>query len=292
VGQKLAREGIDSPFAGIKHSLKYANLDVAIASFQEVADNIKKSGLPAAISPFIIGITGYGNVSRGVQQLLDFLPVVPVTPADLPVVRKSTNPERNKILKVVFREEDMVEPENPAQKFDLQDYYQHPEKYRSRFEQHAAYLNVLINTSYWNRQYPKHVTKIFIRELYTAEQNPALQVIGDISCDVEGGIECTLKTTTPGNPVYIYLPDRDEARDGFEGHGPLVMSVDNLPCEIPAEASTYFSSILSKLIPELVQADYGRDFSSLNLPPSLKKAVVVYKGELTPDYKYLRQYLD
>jgi hypothetical protein len=292
VGQKLARAGIDSPFAGIKHSLQYANLDNAIASFQEVAETIKKSGLPAAISPFIIGITGYGNVSRGAQHLLDFLPVAPVTPAELPAARKSSNPERNKILKVVFREEDMVEPENPAEKFDLHAYYQYPEKYKSRFEHHAAHLNVLINTSFWNRQYPKHVTKKFIQELYTAGQKPALQVIGDISCDVEGGIECTLKTTTPGNPVFIYLPDRDEARDGFEGHGPLIMAVDNLPCELPAEASTYFSSILSKLIPELVQADYGRDFASLNLPPSLKKAVVVYRGELTPDYQYLRQYLD
>ncbi len=147
-GQKMARAGIDSPFAGIKHSLKYANLDVAIASFQEVAENIKKSGLPAAISPFIIGITGYGNVSRGVQHLLDFLPVAQITPAELAAVRKSANPERNKILKAVFREEDMVESKNPAQNFDLQDYYQHPDKYRSRFEPHAAQLNVLINTSF------------------------------------------------------------------------------------------------------------------------------------------------
>jgi Alanine dehydrogenase/PNT, N-terminal domain/Alanine dehydrogenase/PNT, C-terminal domain len=292
VGQKLAREGIVSPLAEIKHSLKYTNLDNAIASFQEVGEKIKKSGLPAAISPFIIGITGYGNVSRGVQHLLDFLPVVQITPAELANVRKSANPEKNKILKVIFREEDMVESKNPAQKFDLQDYYQHPEKYQSRFDQHAAQLSVLINTSFWNRQYPRHVTKKFIRELYSAEQKPALRVIGDISCDVEGGIECTLKTTTPGNPVFIYLPDRDEAREGFAGHGPLIMAVDNLPCELPAESSTYFSSILSKLIPDLVNADYGRDFAALNLPPSLKKAVVVYKGELTPDYQYLRQYLD
>jgi alpha-aminoadipic semialdehyde synthase len=291
VGQKFTRQGIDSPLARIKHSLQYANLEQARSAFQQVGEEIKKSGLPAAISPFIIGITGYGNVSRGVQQLLDILPVMTVTPVELPAMRKSEGAERNKILKVVFREEDMVVPKDTARKFDLQDYYRNPDKYQSRFESYAAHLNALINTSFWNRQYPKHITKKFIRELYSGGQKPLLQVIGDISCDIEGGIECTLKTTTPGNPVFTYLADRDEARDGFEGHGPLVMAVDNLPCELPVESSMYFSSILSKLMPDLVKADYTLDYNSLNLPLSLKKAVVVYKGELTEDYKYLQEYL-
>jgi saccharopine dehydrogenase (NAD+, L-lysine-forming) len=135
------------------------------------------------------------------------------------------------------------------------------------------------------------VTRQSIRELYSAGTDPFLKVIGDISCDVEGGIECTLKTTTPGQPVFTYLVDRDEARDGFEGHGPLIMAVDNLPCELPLEASTYFSSVLSKLIPDLVRADYDLDFASLNLPPSLKKAVLVFHGKLTPEYQYLQEYL-
>jgi len=290
-GKKLALHGIDSPFGHIQHSLQYPDLQHAENAFQQVADHIKKSGLPPQISPCVIGITGYGNVSRGVQHLLNILPTVTITPAELPAIHQAKKPQRNKILKMLFKEEDMVEPVNPQQKFDLQDYYKHPEKYRSRFERYIPDLNIIVNTSFWNRQYPKHVTRKFIRELYSGNQEPSLKVIADISCDVQGGIECTLKTTTPGNPVFTYLPDTDEARDGFEGHGPLIMAVDNLPCELPVEASTYFSSILSKLIPDLVQADYKRDFASLGLPMALKKAVVVYRGDLTPEYQYLQEYL-
>jgi saccharopine dehydrogenase (NAD+, L-lysine forming) len=290
-GKRLSLAGILTTFTRIRPVLEYFNLDEIKATFRQVTDDIQHLGvLPERMSPCIIGITGYGNVAQGVQYMLDLLPTVSISPAELVEIRQSGKSEK-KIYTVVFKENDMVEPREPGQKFDLQDYYVHPEKYRSKFSSYLPHLNILVNTSFWNRQYPKHVTKESIRQLYAADSKPLLQVIGDISCDVEGGIECTLKNSTPGNPVFTYLPETDEARDGFWNHGPLIMAVDNLPSELPLEASAFFSSVLKKLVPDLVRADYSLDFADLDLAPCLKKAIIVYKGDLTPDYRYLQQYL-
>jgi alpha-aminoadipic semialdehyde synthase len=116
-------------------------------------------------------------------------------------------------------------------------------------------------------------------------------VIGDISCDVNGSIECTVKATEPGNPVYVYDPATGTAKDGFEGQGPVMMAVDILPAEIPRESSADFSRVLASLLPELEKADFSKGFDGLLLPPELKRAVIVYQGELTPDYRYLKTFL-
>jgi hypothetical protein len=67
--------------------------------------------------------------------------------------------------------------------------------------------------------------------------------------------------------------------------------VDNLPCELPKESSESFSNALIGLVPEILKADFSGDFSNCNLPPSIKKAVIVYHGDLTANYRYLEKYL-
>ncbi|MCK4754394.1 MAG: hypothetical protein KAS58_04120, partial [Calditrichia bacterium] len=130
-----------------------------------------------------------------------------------------------------------------------------------------------------------------LKKLFSGTGKPSLRVIGDISCDVDGGIECTVKATDPGNPVYVYEPENDAILDGVTGNGPVIMAVDNLPSELPKDASVYFSSVLREYIPALVAADFSVGFDDLNLPYALKKAVIVFKGELTREYTYLKKYL-
>jgi len=108
---------------------------------------------------------------------------------------------------------------------------------------------------------------------------------------VNGSIECTVKATEPGNPVYVYEPVTGEARDGFEGSGPVIMAVDILPAEIPRESSIDFSRVLQPLVPAIGNADFSKDFAEVSLPAEIKRAVIVYKGELTPDYAYLKSFL-
>nr|HUM34564.1 hypothetical protein [Candidatus Saccharicenans sp.] len=92
-------------------------------------------------------------------------------------------------------------------------------------------------------------------------------------------------------PVYVFDPVSGQTTDGFEGRGPVVMAVYNLPAELPLESSTYFSQRLKAYIPNLAQADFQQPFETIELEPVLKRAVIAYRGELTPDYKYLAEYL-
>jgi alpha-aminoadipic semialdehyde synthase len=80
-------------------------------------------------------------------------------------------------------------------------------------------------------------------------------------------------------------------KDGVEGRGIVVMGVDNLPCELPRESSNVFSNALLDLIPDIVKADFTKNFDDLLLPKSVKKAVILYHGRLTPDYQYIDKYL-
>jgi alpha-aminoadipic semialdehyde synthase len=290
-GKRLEHEGINSPFSRIKQSLDYADQSEAEEDFNKLGEDIKINGLPGQISPLIIGITGYGNVSRGVQHMLDLLPVKEITPDQLQKIEKNPQANSNLIYKVIFAEKDMVKPVSSDTLFDLQDYYTIPENYKANFEQYLSDLSILVNASFWDTKYPRHVTKSGLNKLYGGSNKPSLRVIGDISCDVEGGIECTAKATDPGNPVFVYDPRKDTIHDGVEGEGPVIMAVDNLPSELPKDASVYFSSVLRDFIPDLVTCDFTRSYGEINLPYALKRAVIVYQGELTPEYKYLDKYL-
>jgi alpha-aminoadipic semialdehyde synthase len=69
------------------------------------------------------------------------------------------------------------------------------------------------------------------------------------------------------------------------------MAVDNLPCELPVEASTVFGDALLPFLPALAEADFNLDFESCTLPPELKRATIVDRGQLTPEYGYLQKFL-
>jgi alpha-aminoadipic semialdehyde synthase len=135
------------------------------------------------------------------------------------------------------------------------------------------------------------VTKTFLRKLWEAHVPPRLQVIGDISCDVEGSVGCTVRATNPGNPVFVYDPITEKAVDGFQGRGVAVMAVDNLPAEISLESSIAFSQALKPLVPSIAQADFSGDFAHCSLPGPVKRAVILYRGEFTPDYQYMRKFI-
>ncbi len=287
LGRRLAWEGIDTPLAEIRQASTYADLAEAKTAIGRVGERIASDGLPEEISPLVLGIAGYGNVSKGVQEILDLLPSEEIDAADL---LGDSEPLRGPIVKVVFREEDTVLPLVGGKPFDLREYYAHPERYRAGFERYLPKLHVLINCIYWEPRYPRLVTAEAIRRLY-ADGRPALRVIGDISCDVEGSIEVTVRSTEPDDPVYVYDPQTGSIRSGVEGTGPVMMAVEILPTELPREASIYFSGILKRFVPAIAAADYDEAFDALALPPELKRAVICHRGELTPDYRYLEGHL-
>jgi len=287
LGRRLAHEGIDTPLAEIAQASEYADLAAAKAAISHVGERIARGGLPAGLSPLVIGVAGYGNVSKGAQEILDLLPVREIPASDL---LTGDLPQDAPILKVVFREEDTVLRLDPGAPFDLREYYDHPERYRGAFDRYLPHLHALVNCIYWEPRYPRLVTRESMVDLYRGEQ-PALRVIGDITCDVEGSIEVTVKATEPNDPVYVYDPKTGEIASGVEGEGPVLVAVEILPTELPRESSTYFSDILKGLVPAIAAADYTKPFDRLDLPAPLKRAVICHRGALAPDYKTLKTYL-
>jgi alpha-aminoadipic semialdehyde synthase len=286
----LHSEQIDTPFNKIKQAIHYKDLADIKKHLAVLGEDIRTKGLPSSLTPLIIGFTGYGHVSAGAQEILDILPVKEIQPQDIESICK--NPSNTIIYKVVFKEEHMVEPRTAGIKFDLQEYYRHPERYRSTFEQYIPFLSILMNCIFWSAQYPRLLTKQFTKELFSKKETPCLKVIGDISADINGAIEFTEKTTSPDNPVFVYNPLTDTIIDGYEGDGIVVMVVDNLPCELPKESSESFSEILLRFVPEIMNADFtAPDFETIRLPAEIKNAVVLYRGKLTPAYQYINKFL-
>ena len=291
LGQRLRWEGITNPFSKLDNTGAYGSLDRAKEAVRAVGEVISTRGMPRELAPMVVGVTGYGTVASGVQEVLDELPAREIEPQELSKLCSGTSFDRGVVYHVTFREEHTVRPKEADQNFDLDDYYQNPGKYHSAFDQYLPHLTVLMNCILWNERYPKLVTKSAIQQLFAGQEQPKLRIIGDVSCDIEGAIECTLESTHADDPAYLYDPAADRAVKGVQGHGPVILAVDNLPSELPREASTFFSTQLGPLAPEITRCDFDVPFGQLALPPRIMRAVILHRGRLMPDFAYLSRFL-
>jgi saccharopine dehydrogenase (NAD+, L-lysine-forming) len=291
LGRRLEAEGLRSPFSAIEPTHRYRSLVETKEAIAKLAWRIVRNGLPREMGTVVFGFFGYGHVSQGAQEVFDILPVETVRPADVPRLVESGTGVPGRLYKTVFHEQDMVRPADPAKPFDLQDFYANPQAYRPVTEEVVPFLTVLVNGIYWTPKFPKYVTKPFLKKLYGPGARPRLKVVGDITCDINGSIECTVQATDSENPVYVYDPAAERAVLGFEGTGPAVLAVYNLPAELPLESSTYFSGKFKEHVPALAAADYAGRFESCGLPDVLRRAVILYRGALTPDYAYLAKFI-
>lgn len=289
LGQRLKHENIDCPLCKIKKTYEYHGLENTKDAIKNIAKELTKTGVPKEVQPLVCGFSGYGNVSQGTQEIFDIFPYKELTPEEL--LENKFDDKNNLLYKVVFKEEDLVETVDPKNSFILQEYYDNPEKYKSKFEQYFPKLTILMNCIFWDTKYPRLVTLDYLKKVWQTDKNQNIKVIGDISCDIDGAIQCTTKTTESGNPVYTYNPLNGGVQDGVTGAGPIIMAVDNLPCELAEEASMAFSKTLVNFVPELISADFSVPSKDLKLPSELLSALILHNGKLTDDYQYLKKYL-
>ncbi len=290
LGQRLMEYGIETPFLKIQQAHHYNSLEDAKKVISEVGEDIAEHGLPVELMPLTIGFTGYGNVSNGAQEIAGLLPIKEVSPQELLTLKDRDDLPNNVLYKVVFKEWDMSVPKNENDKFELQDYYKHPEKYKGIFEQYLPHLTVLMNCMYWDDRYPRIITKEWVKKAFE-NGTPKLTVIGDVTCDPDGSIEITHKGTEIEDPVFVYNPDTGEATMGFQGKGILVMAVDILPSELPRESSISFSNALFKYIKPIATADYSVSFEELDMPGPIKRAMILHNGNFTPDFEYMKEFI-
>jgi alpha-aminoadipic semialdehyde synthase len=290
LGLRLKHLGISSPFENLRQTHTYSSIEEVEKALKEISRNILEHGFSEALTPITIGITGYGNVSNGAQYILDLLPVTEITPNELLTLDHKKNISNKTIYKVIFKEEH-ISKRKDGNKFILQDFFSKPELFESTFFNYIEHLSVLVNCMYWDDRYDRLVTKQHLKYLHALGRKK-LKIIGDISCDPNGGIEVTHRGTEIENPVFMYHPLEDKHCFGHTGDGVLIMAVDILPSELPRESSLSFANALFNFIEPISCCNYDTSFENIALPAPVKKALILLNGELTPNYQYLKKHLE
>lgn len=236
---------------------------------EELKEELKKVKLPA----IKLVITGGGRVSKGAMEIMSILGIRKITPAR-------------------FLEEDFTEPvytqlntrdyNKPSHggEFIREEFYQQPEKYTGDFLKYARHADILIAGAYWDPRAP-----VLFERKDMLRSDFKIRIIADITCDIEGSIPSTKKASTIDDPVYDYDPTGGSIDPPFSDEGNIsVMAVDNLPCELPRNASEDFGQeILNHVLPALL----GNDEQGI-----IARATITENGKLTPKYSYLQNYVD
>lgn len=296
LGKRWNMREIDSAFTQIPQSIEREDLPKIREDIAAAGKHIAEHGTPASQPPVIITILGRGKTSAGSQSMLEHLPTEYISFDQLEDIYQ--NGDRRKVYVLVIGIRKMFRPkpgfehlvEGKSKKEFNQAYNAQPDHFRSNLDRVIPYTTILMNCILWSPEFPRLLT----RDDTNAWWNPArtLEVIGDITCDPEGSIQFS-KETWITNPVFIYNPETRASTDGFDGDGIAVMAVTNLPCEFPGDASTQFSSELFDLIHDLVDADHGAaSLTEAGFPEPMRKATILWKGELTEEYRYMEEYVE
>jgi alanine dehydrogenase len=234
----------------------------------ELWEELRKVKLP----PVKIVLTGGGRVAKGAMEILNAIPVRKVTP------HKFLRQDFDTAVYVQLNNRDYYTSKE-GEAFVRQEFYEHPEKFDGNFLPYAEEADILIAGAYWD---PRAAVLFEREDMLTRAFR--LRIIADITCDIEGSIPSTKKASTIDDPVYDYDPTGDQINPPYSDEGNItVMAVDNLPCELPRNASEDFGiQIMNHVIPSLIAKGNGR---------IVKQATIAENGRLTKQFSYLQGYV-
>ncbi len=223
---------------------------------------VKKIQLP----PIKMVITGDGRVGKGVQEILLATGIKEVSPKEL------LNKYYDEPVFALLGMEDYNRRKTDGG-YDKEEFCSEPELYESHFLKYTEVCDILFAAAYWDPKAPR----LFDAQ-ESAKEEFNLSVIADITCDIEGSIPTTLKASTIADPVYDVDREKMEVIPPFGSqHSLSVMAIDNLPCELPRDASEEFG------------AD---EFCSLEENnPIIEEATIVKEGQLTDKFSYLEDFV-
>jgi len=274
-GKKYAAREEKSALTQIKQTWQYGSIEQVKGHFSAID---LEQGLPTRVL-----IVGSGNVGRGCEEVCHWLGLNKV---DAKQLLAGQLPQGNWYAMVSSSH---INRRKDGQHFDMQDFIDKgAQAYESTFDSLLGSFDILLQTPYWTEKYPRHLD----RKRMLANKDKLPFVVGDISCDINGSLACTTKASDIDIPAFTYDVDSGKSRDGVFANGISVMSIDNLPCELSLDASEHFSNILKGYMENLMSMDLKKSFSECGLIPELARAVIVYNGQLCPDYQYLQPFLD
>lgn len=229
---------------------------------------LKKTFMP----PVKIVVTGKGKVGYGIKEMLDAIKVKEVSPADF--LNKSYSTP-------VYTQLDVLDYNRKTDGTTTQDnaeFFTHPEKFESDFAKYANAADIYIAGHFHAAASPDILTRDMLKG-----KDCKLKVVADVSCDVGGPVASTLRASTIAEPLYGYNPATGEEVDVFHPTAIVVMAVDNLPCELPRDASTGFGEMF---LEHVIPAFFNNDKDGI-----LARAKITDKGRLTERFKYLNGYV-
>jgi alanine dehydrogenase len=235
---------------------------------KEVEEELKKVILP---NNFRVVLTGFGRVGHGAREILELLPIKEVTPEEY-LSKQFDEPVYTQL------EVEDYYGRLDGSEFVKKEFYSNPEQFKSTFDRYVPFSDMYIPCHFWSSKSP-----VILPNEVLKSNLCRLKVIADVSCDVDGPIASTIRASKIGDSIYGYNPDTQAEVDFRDENAIAVMAVDNLPCELPKDASEDFGNeLLKNVLPALFGEDPDRIIeraSETNL-----------NGELMPDFKYLKDY--
>lgn len=234
---------------------------------KEMERELKKIKLP---DDYKIVVTGTGRVGGGCVEILSKMGLRHVSAEDF-LVHKYNSP-----VYTVLHSRD-YNKNKKGKAFDSREFYEHPELFSADFLRYAKEADMYIPCHFWDKNAP-----VILAKKDYLDKNFRIKVIGDISCDVAAPIASTIRSSTIADPFYGYDPKNGVEADFYSPNSIGVMAVDNLPCELPKDASVDFGDVLiEKILPCLLIEDTNK---------VIERASICKDGKLMPNYKYLADY--
>lgn len=252
---------------GIKYDLFHLPLASTLEDQISLIKNLKKQHLP----PLKIVLTGLGKVGFGSKEMLDAMKIKQVSVEDF--LHKN-------YTQSVYVQLDVLDynQRKDGQNLGINDFYKNATEYISNFERFTKVADMFIAGHFYGNDAPHILTREMLMK-----NDCKIKVVADISCDVNGPVACTLKASTIAEPFFGYLPTTHEIVDMFHPSAITVMSVDNLPCELPKDASEGFGEMF---INHVMPAFTNQDKDGI-----LERAQITNQGSLTPKFMYLSDYV-
>ncbi len=253
---------------GIKYELFTLPKAETLKGKDELIAKLKRQVLP----PIKIVLTGKGKVGMGAKEILDGMKIKEVS------VENFLNKNYSEPVYVQLDVLDYNKRKD-GKKLDNQDFYSNPKEYVSDFERFTKVSDVFITGHFYGNDAPYILTQEMLKA-----KDSKIKVVADISCDVDGPIACTIKASTIADPFFGYLPYEHKEVSYTHPGSIMVMSVDNLPCELPKDASEGFGEMfMEHVIPSFFNGDKDG---------ILQRAKITENGKLTPRFAYLQEYVD
>ncbi len=253
---------------GIKNNVYKLPKAEKLADQQALISELKKIPL----SNIKILLTGKGRVGNGAKEMLDGMNLLEVgVKAYL----------ENTFDHAVYCQIDVDEYNlrKDGTKGNMQDFFENPGEYRSNFYRFAKFTDFYIAGHFYGDGAPF----LFTRE--DAKQPEfKINTVADISCDIDGPVASTLRASTIAHPIYGYDPVSESETDYKNKNAIAVMAVDNLPAELPRDASAGFGDAFVK---HVIPAFFNKDADGI-----LERALMTKNGKLTKRYDYLQDYVD